>query len=254
VSYRTQMDRSAFVAGATGYTGREVVRQLRDRGVRTVAHVRVGSVASRWVDAFRGWGAEVDEVPWDPGALRDALGRARPDVVFSLVGTTRARAKRESLQAEDIYDAVDFRLHAMLVDAVSAACPNARLVYLSSLGADASSRNPYLAARGRSERKLVESGLPFTIARPSFISGPDRDRPRRLERITAQAADRLLGLAGALGARGVRERYRPIDNVSLARALIAAAFDRALAGRTLQAEDLQRLSAAAGAEASAARS
>lgn len=175
------------------------------------------------------------------GALREALRRARPDAVFSLVGTTRARAKREAVQADDIYDAVDFRLHAMLVDAAAASCPDARLVYLSSIGADASSRNPYLAARGRSERKLAESGLTFTIARPSFISGPGRDRPRRLERITARIADRFLGLAGALGASDVRERYRSIDNVALARALIAAAFDPALAGKTLSAEEIQGL-------------
>jgi len=232
---------SVFVAGATGYTGREVVRQLRERGLRTVAHVRPGSKAARWVDAFLGWGAEVEEVPWAPDALREAISRAAPDVVFSLVGTTRARAKREALAAEDIYEAVDLRLHAMLVDAVAATRPGARLVYLSSLGADASARNPYLAARGRSERKLVESGLPFTIARPSFITGPDRDRPRRLERVTARVADRLLAAAGAFGAAELRERYRSIDNAGLARALIATSLDPAMAGRVVPAEELQRL-------------
>ncbi|HEY0841100.1 MAG TPA: epimerase, partial [Vulgatibacter sp.] len=139
------------------------------------------------------------------------------------------------------YDAVDYRLHAMLVDAVASASPGARVVYLSSIGADPATRNPYLAARGRSEEKLAESGLAFTIARPSFISGPDRDRPRRLERITALAADRLLELAGALGARDLRDRFRSIDNVALAKALIAAAFEPSFAGRTLSAEEIQRL-------------
>ncbi|HEY0838778.1 MAG TPA: 3-beta hydroxysteroid dehydrogenase, partial [Vulgatibacter sp.] len=59
----SETDRVAFVAGATGYTGRGVVRQLGQRGVRTIAHVRPGSRASRWVQAFRGWGAVVEEVP-----------------------------------------------------------------------------------------------------------------------------------------------------------------------------------------------
>ena len=36
----------AFVAGATGYTGREVVRLLAERGVRTLAHVRPDSSSS----------------------------------------------------------------------------------------------------------------------------------------------------------------------------------------------------------------
>ena len=33
----------AFVAGATGYTGREVVRLLAERGIETYAHIRPDS-------------------------------------------------------------------------------------------------------------------------------------------------------------------------------------------------------------------
>lgn len=232
----------AAVFGATGYTGREVVRQLRERGVRTIAHIRPDSKAD-WGDAFKEWGAEVEVFPLEPDAIRRAFENARPDVVFALIGTTRARARREDIHAPDIYDEVDYRLTAMLIDALAAVQPSARFVYLSSGGADPTSFNRYLAARGRTEERLTSSGLPYTIARPSFITGPGRDRFRKSEWAAARAADLLLGTARRLGAEGLWNRYRSIDNVALARGLLAAAFDPACGGKVLSAAEIQDLAA-----------
>ena len=51
----------AFVAGATGFTGREVVATLRERGIATVAHVRAeSSRRAEWTARFEAQGAEVD--------------------------------------------------------------------------------------------------------------------------------------------------------------------------------------------------
>lgn len=237
---------TAFVTGATGFTGREVVRQLRERGLRTIAHLRPGSgSARRWADIFRTWGAEVVEIPWEPEPMRAAIAEARPDLVFALIGTTRAQAKQEALAANDIYDAVDFRLSALLVDAVVAAGLRARFVYLSSMGANAASRNDYLAARGRAEEAIERSGLPFTIARPSVISGEGRDTPRPLEHAMSVAMNAILGVARRFGARRLHDRYRSIDNVALGRALTSAALDPASSAKVLLGEDLQRLAAAA---------
>ena len=59
----------AFVAGATGYTGSQVVPALRARGVRVIAHVRPGSAAAAaWHTRFEALGAEVDETPYDEEA------------------------------------------------------------------------------------------------------------------------------------------------------------------------------------------
>src|SRR5215208_1501420 len=65
---------TAFVAGATGYTGREVVRQLVERGVRAVAHVRPDSPRlAEWRERFAELGAEVDATPWEEPAMRASL-------------------------------------------------------------------------------------------------------------------------------------------------------------------------------------
>jgi len=85
----------AFVAGATGYTGREVVRELRARGIETIAHVRPDSLAlTRWRGEFEALGARVDTTPWDEAAMRATFDAFRPTLVFALIGTTRARAAR----------------------------------------------------------------------------------------------------------------------------------------------------------------
>lgn len=234
---------TAFVAGATGFTGREVVRQLRERGIRVIAHIRPGSgSAARWVEQFRAWGAEVVEVPWEPEAMRAAIGEAKPALVYCLIGTTRSLAKREKLEAEDIYDAVDRRLTALLVEAVVEAKVRPRFVYLSSVGADPEARGAYLAARGRAEAAVTGSGLPYTIARPSIISGPGRDEPRPAEHAAEVLLDGGLGLLGALGAKKLQGRYRSISDVALAKALVHAGTDPAFEGKVLHGEELQRLS------------
>ena len=235
----------AFVAGATGYTGREVVHQLCQREAAVSAHVRPGSPsAERWASQFRAWGAEVVEAPWEREALTAVLAERRPELIFSCIGVTRASARRDQLGDVDIYQQVDVRLNALLVEAVRAAGLSPRFVYLSSIGASESARSRYLASRARAEAAVAESGLPYTIARPSFIAGPGRDDGRPLERVAAGASDGFLAVAGLLGARRLRDRFRSIDNVQLARALIAAALDPSCAGQILAGDRLQPLARA----------
>ena len=235
----------AFVAGATGYTGREVVHQLCERKGSVTAHLRPGSPSSaRWGEQFRTWGAEVAEVPWELAPLTEALAERRPDLVFSCIGVTRASARRDELGDVNIYEQVDVRLNTLLVEALRAAGLTPRFIYLSSIGASESARSKYLASRARAEAAVAESGLPYTIARPSFISGPGRDDGRPLERVAAGASDGFLAMAGLLGARRFRDRFRSIDNVQLARALITAALDPTCDGTILTGDRLQPLARA----------
>ena len=232
---------AAFVAGATGYTGREVVGALRARGVRTAAHVRPDSARLReWQARLGAMGAEVDATPWDEAAMTETLRRVRPDVVFALLGTTRRRGTQASAAGRnETYESVDYGLTHVLLRAVVASGLRPRFVYLSSMGVREGTRNAYLAARAKLEKELRASGLPFTIARPSFISGPDRDEPRPLERIAARATDAALGVVGALGGRGVADRWRSTTGTTLAAALVRLAEDPGAAGRIVEAEGLR---------------
>ncbi len=230
---------ASFVAGATGYTGREVVRVLAARGEPTIAHVRPDSSrVEEWRERFAGMGAEVDAAAWDAEAMTAALRRAAPDRVFALLGTTGKRARGDGMSRVEAYQRIDVGLTLMLLDAVRAAGLRPRFVYLSSVGTSSRSSSMYLKTRAQVEAALSQSGVPFTVARPSFITGAQRDDERPFERVGAAMTGGLLAVAGALGARRLQARYRPTTNTGLAEALVRAAFDPAAEGKVLEGDAL----------------
>ena len=230
----------AFVAGATGYTGREVVRLLVERGVRTVAHVRPDSTrVEEWRRRFEAEGAAVDVTPWDDADITRQLLALQPTHVFSLLGTTKARRREAAQPTAESYESIDFGLTAMLIRASVASGSRPRFVYLSALGVREHATNPYLVARWRAESMLRASGLPFTIARPSFITGPDRDESRPLERAGASVVDTAAGLMELLGAHRLAGSVHSMTGPELAAGLVRHAFDAAAENATLSTGELR---------------
>lgn len=212
----------AFVLGATGFVGREVVRQLCVRGREVVAHVRPDSPRlTEWTERFTALGATVDTTAWKVADLAARWRELQPAQIFILIGTTRRKAKMEAVHG-DIYEAIDLGLTQLAVDAARAAQVTSRLVYLSSVGADPNARSAYLCARGKAEQLVRDSGLPWVIARPSIITG-DRDDKRFGEAGAAFVGDGLLALASLVGGKQVRARYRSTTPDVLASALIRIA-------------------------------
>ncbi|MBV8763013.1 MAG: NAD(P)H-binding protein [Deltaproteobacteria bacterium] len=210
---------TAFVLGATGFVGREVVRQLCVRGVKTFAHVRPDSKQlAEWRARFGELGAEVDTTAWDAPAMAARFREVRPAQVYVLIGTTRSKAKADSVEG-NIYEAVDLGLTKIAVEAARASETQPRIVYLSSVGADATARSAYLKARGQAEDVVKASGLPSVIARPSIITG-EREDGRLGERTAAVVGDGLLAVAGVLGGKKLRARYKSTTPDVLASALI----------------------------------
>lgn len=213
---------SSFVLGATGFVGREVVRQLCVRGAPVIAHVRPDSKKLEdWRRTFAEQGATVDTTPWDPAQLAARWRALAPAAIYILIGTTRGKAKSDHVDG-DIYEKIDFGLTKLAVDAARASEQKPRIVYLSSIGADAGARSAYLRARAKAEDAVTTSGLPYVIARPSFITG-DRDESRLGERSAALVGDGLLAVARVLGGKQLRDRYRSTTPDVLASALIRLA-------------------------------
>lgn len=216
----------AFVAGATGYVGREVVAALRAAGVETWAHVRPDSSRlDEWRERFGVLGAQVDVTAWDAEAMRERLAALAPTLVFALLGTTRARARaatRAGAPPAD-YEAVDYGLTAMLLRATRAVEPAPRFIYLSSVGVRDGTRNPYLAARARLERELREAPVHYVVVRPAYITGEDREESRPAERFVAGVVDAMLALVGLFGARSMQRRWASITGAALARGLVRLA-------------------------------
>jgi uncharacterized protein YbjT (DUF2867 family) len=234
------MTTTAFVAGATGLTGRYLTRALRERNIETYAHVRPDSVRlPEWRERFSAWGAEVDTTAWDEAQLTQRLARTQPELVFALLGTTRARGRRTESETgrPDTYESVDYGLTSLLLRATRASCSTARFVYLSAIGVSEGTSNAYYAARWKLEQELRQSGLRYTVVRPSFIIG-ERDDPRLGERVGSKVTDAALGFLGALGAKHLRNRYRSITGPELAEALVRLALDPAAENRVVLSEEL----------------
>ena len=215
----------AFVFGATGYTGREVVASLRRRGIATLAHLRPdSSERTRWIEHFTSRGAQVDSSPWELEALTETLRTHAPTHVFALLGTTKKRAARELQGIADPYEAVDYGLSHLLLQAALGSGHKPHVTYLSALGVREGTKNPYLRARARIEKELEESGLPQLIARPAFVTGEDREEKRPAERAAATLFDGSLKALAALGMRRPFEAYASLSGKALGEALVHLAL------------------------------
>ena len=210
----------AFIAGATGLTGRSVVQFLRDAKVDVVAHIRPDSKRlDEWTDRFEALGATVSTAEWTVDAMSAAFQTIKPDMVFALLGTTKKRSRA----GDGDYDSVDYALTALLIESAEMAAASSRFIYLSAVGVTPTTRNRYLSARAKVEARLAQSPLAHCIARPSFILG-QRDDKRPLEALGAPLLDGLLATMGLLGGRRWSDQYRSMPGTDLAMALTEAAL------------------------------
>ena len=141
--------------------------------------------------------------------------------LYICIGTTRNKAKADQVEG-NIYEQVDYGLTKLAVDAAVGSETRPRLVYLSSVGANAKASSKYLAWRGKAEDVVTGSGLPWVIARPSIITG-ERDESRMGESAAAVIGDGLLAVAGVLGGKKLRDKWRSTTPDVLAAALIRIA-------------------------------
>lgn len=229
-----------WVAGATGYTGRALVLQAAAAGHEVLAHVRPGSASQATAEQlFAPVGARVDTTAWVQASLRERLRALRPEAVFCLIGTTRRLGRAEGMRGAEMYEKVDYGLTAMLVSAAVASGVRPRFVYLSAMGAGPGARTPYMRARWKAETAVRNSGLPYVIARPGLLTGPDREDSRPAERFAATVSDGLLGALAVVGGGSLRDRFASMDADTLARALLSLATDPLAQHQIFEAESLR---------------
>lgn len=196
----------AFVAGATGFTGGALAAQdTSPYGVELRLQVRPGSKSR----AALGDDPRVVEVALDDApALVSAMRGAR--AVVQLIGTVRARFDEATS-----YETVDYGTTLSLL-AAAKECDVEHFVLLSSVGAS-TGLGPYLAWKKKTEDAVRESGLGYTVLRPSYLAGDARFTERRavpnMSAFMNGLSDTPLGSPFAL--------LRPINIQTLARAILA---------------------------------
>ena len=208
------------LVGATGLIGGKVMEECVGR-----EDVRLQAIARR--EAKLPQGIRIEYFVADPDKWSEVFEALRPKAVLCALGTTW----KKSGEDEAAFRAVD---QDLVLATAKAALDNGvdRFVAVSSVGADATSKNFYLRVKGETERELTRLRFPrLDILRPGLLIG-DRENDRRV--------GERLGIAAApvanLFMHGKYRQYRGIKSEMVAKAAIALA-KRAARGRFVHDND-----------------
>ncbi|MGB0645570.1 MAG: hypothetical protein ACPGQS_00270 [Bradymonadia bacterium] len=211
-----QGKQNAWVFGASGLTGREVVNALRIAGVATHAHLRPNSSsASHVIPIFEKIGADVQTFEWHADAIHQAFEENAPTVVFLTLGTTRSKAKVDGQG----HRAVDYRLTKMVLDVIRSDHLSTEIIYLSAVRGLGASLSDYFKIRCELEAELAAFDNPVMIAQPALITG-DRLDSRPWERRAALATNMGLDLLASMGLKAIDRRYRSVSGQTLGCGLV----------------------------------
>lgn len=152
------MSMNVLVAGATGKTGRFIVKELLDQGHLPTALIRESSDTSDLPDGTRLRRGDLTD-------LKSGVCNGMDAVVFA--------AGSGGSTSQEMTDKVDKDGAKSLIDHASAQGVD-RFVMLSSVGADQA--NPdgnlahYLSAKHEADQHLKQSGLTYAILRPVALT------------------------------------------------------------------------------------
>ena len=196
--------RTAWLAGATGLIGGFVLKQL-------IASERYAKVVVLTRGTVNVKDPKLDQFVVNFDQLTE-LDLPAADDVFCALGTTIKKAG-----SQEVFRHVDLDFPLALAN--KALARNAKqFLLVSSVGANAKSRNFYLRTKGELEDAL--SALPFRaihIFQPSILVGPREER-----RAGERAGIVFVKLASPVLAGGLR-KYRAIAAQDVARAMVSAA-------------------------------
>jgi uncharacterized protein YbjT (DUF2867 family) len=143
-----------LITGGTGFVGTNIRQRLADHTVRILTHSNPGTLASN-----------EQAVPGsvsDPASI--ALAADECDTVVHLVAIIDESGGQT-------FDEVIRQGTRNVVSATQQAGVR-RFIHMSALGAQPNPDYPYLAAKAGAEEAVQQSGMDWTIFRPSVIFGP----------------------------------------------------------------------------------
>ncbi|MDA1127374.1 MAG: complex I NDUFA9 subunit family protein [Chloroflexi bacterium] len=211
-----------LVTGATGFLGRRVVHELLERRqqVRCLVHTP---------GRERIFDHRAVEVQYGNIRDKDSLSNAFYDVdsVVHLVGIIRSR-RRNSF--EDVHLEGTANVLAAAKEAGAS-----RFLHVSAIGAANDQSDPYLYSKWLGERAVIESGVPYTIFRPSVLFGEGDEFLNALAGLV-----RLFPVVPVIGSG--KNKYHPLAVGDLARCIAITLGREDLKGQTLDLGGAKRMS------------
>lgn len=196
------MKQTALLFGASGLTGGQLLQQL----LQDSAYRQVISFGRRKQAVVH---PKLSQQLLDIDNPNDLLNNMKADALFCCLGTTIRKAG-----SQQAFRKVD---HDFVVNLMRMAEKNKipRFIVISSIGANAGSRNFYLRTKGEMEVALIKADIAYkTIVRPSLIMGN-----RNEWRMGESVAVALMKLIGPL-MFGKFRKYRGIKAETIARAML----------------------------------
>lgn len=149
---------TVLVAGATGFLGSEICRQLIAKNKNVKGLVRITSDTNK-VANLRGLGVEIVEGDLkDKSNLENALHGV--SAIISTVSSTLSRQEGDSIQTVDDEGQINL-INAALNTGVT------QFIYVSFCAMP--SESPLQTAKRKVEKYLSESGLNYTILQPTYF-------------------------------------------------------------------------------------
>jgi NADH dehydrogenase len=153
------------VAGGTGFVGGGIAAELHRRGHRVIALSKRG-------EAARGPLPDDVEIRQVDVTRPDGLPTALADVDALVIALAFRNSPMEAPRRGRTFAAVDGQGTRNLVAAAVQAGVG-RLVYISGAGAAPDAARHWFRVKWAAETAVRESGLPYTIIRPTWIYGPN---------------------------------------------------------------------------------
>ncbi|MCP4004332.1 MAG: NAD(P)H-binding protein [bacterium] len=202
------MSPRVVITGANSAVGQVVLERalLRD-DLEVIAAVRSERAAG-----------ELPVIPEDRGRIA-LIDYASPETLAKAFADASALIHLPGLLIESAtssYETANVETTRAAVNAAKAA-GLAKLVLVSAVGADITSRNRYFHSKAKAEQMVAQSGMPYTILRCPMVLACRSHGVRALVRETGQ---KLLLLNN-----GGRHRDQPIDARDLADGALNAASD-----------------------------
>lgn len=146
-----------LVTGATGYVGRHVVKALCNAGENVRCLIHNNKDVRNFCDVEMVKGDITDPVSM-------AVACTGVDTVIHLVSIIREKKGTT-------FEVINVKGTESLIKAAKESGA-ARFIYMSALGASNNPKLKYAYSKGLAERAVIDSGLKYTILRPSVIFGP----------------------------------------------------------------------------------
>jgi uncharacterized protein YbjT (DUF2867 family) len=218
--------RTAILFGATGLVGSQLLEIL----IREEEYAKIVLFNRKTVEDLHSVSPKIEEILTDFSDLKPLEGFSKGSDLFCCLGTTIRKAK-----TKESFRQVDFDL-PVVIASIASRKPFNRFVVISSIGANAESRNFYLRTKGEMEQAVRGIlGEKAIIVRPSMLLGKRNES--RFGEVLGKWFAFLLSpiLIGKLA------RYKGIQASDVARAMFWLAL-HGTGSQIIESDQLYRLS------------